>query len=42
MINLFKIQKEFSDNDKIKILFNTVVLWLDDQKILKGMGMLII
>lgn len=36
--NLLKVQKEFSDNDKVKILSHTVMPWLDDQKRLKEYG----
>ena len=36
--NLLKVQKEFSDNDKVKILSHTVMPWFDDQKILKKYG----
>tara|TARA_B110000444_G_C18846862_1_gene602570 strand:- start:4283 stop:4648 length:366 start_codon:yes stop_codon:yes gene_type:complete len=36
--NLLKVQKEFSDNDKVKILSHTVMPWFDDQKRLKKYG----
>tara|TARA_B100001175_G_scaffold265059_1_gene235225 strand:+ start:1924 stop:2580 length:657 start_codon:yes stop_codon:yes gene_type:complete len=34
-INLLKVQKEFSNNDKVKILSHTVMPWIDDEKRLK-------
>ena len=33
--NLLKVQKEFSNNDKVKILSHTVMPWIDDEKRLK-------
>ena len=30
--NLLKVQKEFSSNEKVKILSHTVMPWFDDQE----------
>ena len=36
--NLLKVQKEFSSNDKVKILSHTVMPWIDDQEKLNEYG----
>ena len=36
--NLLKVQNEFSNNDKVKIMSHTVMPWVDNQKRLKEYG----
>ena len=36
--NLLKVQNEFSNNDKVKIISHTVMPWVDNQKRLKEYG----
>ena len=36
--NLLKVQKEFSSNEKVKILSHTVMPWFDDQEKLNEYG----